>query len=69
MRKMQSNLIKPDDLKRKLENPKYRATILDWSKCNVSLTKEQKNNRSKSPLDNYQKSLNLHKKSTSNQGK
>jgi hypothetical protein len=39
MKKLQSYLMKPEELRKKLENPRFRQDFIEWSKSNISLNK------------------------------
>ena len=65
MKKLQNYLMKPEELRKKLENPRFRQDFVDWTKNNISIQKENvsKQSRSRSPVERIQHSLQLnHKK-------
>lgn len=71
MKKLQTYLMKPEELRKKLENPRFRQDFIEWSKSNTSVSKDQqsRHSRSKSPVDNIQRSLQLHPKRTPSNAK
>ena len=56
--------MKPEELRKKLENPRFRQDFVDWTKNNISIHKEtgSKQGRSKSPVERIQHSLQLNPK-------
>ena len=54
---MQNYLTKPDELKRKLEDPSFKHDFLQWSKSHIC-SGQNKYSRSKSPHQNSKKQLN-----------
>lgn len=67
MKKLQNYLLKPEELRKKLENPRFRQDFIDWSKHNVSVSRDQsRQSRSRSPVEHIQHSLQLSKKGKEN---
>jgi hypothetical protein len=58
-------------LRKKLENPHFRQDFIEWSKGKVSVNRDNttKYPRSKSPVENIQRSVQLHPKRTQSQNK
>jgi hypothetical protein len=51
MKKLQNYLMKPEELRKKLENPKFRQDFVEWNRSHISLNRDQsKHSRSKSPV-------------------
>jgi hypothetical protein len=52
MKKLQNYLMKPEELRKKLENPRFRQDFIEWTKNNTSLHREisTKHSRSRSPV-------------------
>lgn len=52
MKKLQNYLMKPEELRKKLENPRFRQDFIDWTKNNTSLHRDHSNkhSRSRSPV-------------------
>ena len=69
MKKLQNYLMKPEELRKKLENPRFRQDFIDWSKHNISVHRDPsvKQSRSRSPVEHIQHSMQLnHKKHNPN---
>lgn len=63
MKKLQNYLMKPEELRKKLENPRFRQDFIDWNKHNISTNKDNsKQSRSRSPVEHIQHSLQLNPK-------
>jgi hypothetical protein len=71
MKKLQNYLMKPEELRKKLENPRFRRDFIEWSKGNVSINRDatSKCSRSKSPVENIQRSMQLNPRKTISQNK
>jgi hypothetical protein len=71
MKKLQNYLMKPEELRKKLENPRFRQDFIDWSKNNISVNRDNssKNSRSRSPVDHIQHSIQLHQKKQASSNK
>ena len=67
MKKLQNYLLKPEELRKKLENPRFRQDFIDWSKHNASVSRDySRQSRSRSPVEHIQHSLQLSKKGKEN---
>lgn len=64
MKKLQNYLMKPEELRKKLENPRFRQDFIDWTKNNISVHKDSssKQSRSRSPVERIQHSIQLNSK-------
>lgn len=71
MKKLQNYLMKPEELRKKLENPRFRQDFIDWTKNNISVHKDSlsKHSRSRSPVERIQHSLQLNNKKQSHNNK
>lgn len=64
MKKLQNYLMKPEELRKKLQNPRFRQDFVDWTKNNISVTRQNvsRQSRSRSPVQRLQHSLHLNSK-------
>ena len=69
MKKVQNYLTKPEQLKKKLEDPSFKHDFLQWSKSQIC-SAQPRHSRSKSPHQNSKKQLHsLHNKSLNTRSK
>lgn len=66
MKKLQNYLMKPEELRKKLDNPRFRQDFAQWSKSYTSINRDTQSRQSgsRSPAEKIQQSLQLQLKKT-----